>query len=182
MRYLEKEGTVVYKAKAYPKGRSGDGKDQKTFPALEWLAAMCSHIPNRGEQMVRYYGYYSNVSRGKRKETGTDDAMPCILEPEGNVKAFRKSWARLIQKIYEVDPLVCPHCKGTMRIISFIEDAQVIREILTHLGLWLARSRPPPKIHDPPNREYVAADLQIQPHSDTIYADPEYSWDDYIQS
>ena len=24
---------------------------------LEWLAAMCSHIPNRGEQMVRYYGY-----------------------------------------------------------------------------------------------------------------------------
>jgi hypothetical protein len=29
----------------------------KNFPALEWLAAMCSHIPNRGEQMVRYYGY-----------------------------------------------------------------------------------------------------------------------------
>ena len=25
--------------------------------ALEWLAAMCSHVPNRGEQMVRYYGY-----------------------------------------------------------------------------------------------------------------------------
>ena len=25
---------------------------------------MCSHIPDRGEQMVRYYGYYSNVSRG----------------------------------------------------------------------------------------------------------------------
>jgi len=29
----------------------------KVFDALEWLAAMCSHIPNRGEQMVRYYGY-----------------------------------------------------------------------------------------------------------------------------
>ena len=83
MRYMEKEGTVVYKAKACPGRRSGDGKDQKTFPALEWMAAMCSHIPNRGEQMVRYYGYYSNVARGKRKETGTDDAIPCILEPEG---------------------------------------------------------------------------------------------------
>ena len=136
MKYLRHEGTVVYRAK--------DGKDQKTLPAMEWLAAMCSHIPNRGEQMVRYYGYYSNVARGKRKAKGTDDVIPCILEPDGNVKALRKGWARLIQKIYEVDPLVCPKCKGTMRIISFIEDPSVIREILTHLGLWLVRSRPPP--------------------------------------
>ena len=37
---------------------------------------MCSHIPNRGEQMVRYYGYYSNVSRGKRQKEGLDDAAP----------------------------------------------------------------------------------------------------------
>jgi hypothetical protein len=94
---------------------------------------MCSHIPNRGEQMVRYYGYYSNVSRGKRKEKGTDDVIPCLLEPKVNSKAFRKNWARLIQKIYEVDPLICPKCKGAMRIISLIEDAQVIRDILTHL-------------------------------------------------
>ena len=174
MRYQEKEGTVVYRAK--------DGKDQKTFPALEWMAAMCSHIPNRGEQMVRYYGYYSNVARGKRKKDASDDLVPCILEPVENNKALRKNWARLIQKIYEVDPLVCPKCKGSMRIISFIEDAQVIREILMHLGIWLVRSRPPPKSHDPPNIEYAAADLQIQPHTDIIYGDPEYSWDEYIQS
>jgi len=70
----------------------------------------------------RYYGYYSNVSRGKRQKEGLDDAIPCILEPQGNEKAFRKSWSRLIQKIYETDPLVCPRCQGTMRIISFIED------------------------------------------------------------
>jgi hypothetical protein len=42
-----------------------------------------------------------------------------------------------------------------MRIISFIEDPLVIREILMHLDLWLFRSRPPPKIHDPPNIEYA---------------------------
>lgn len=40
MRYLKQEGTVIYKA--------NDGKDTKIFPAMEWLAAMCSHIPNRG--------------------------------------------------------------------------------------------------------------------------------------
>jgi len=34
--------------------RSKDGKEKKTFDALEWLAAMCSHVPKKGEQMVRY--------------------------------------------------------------------------------------------------------------------------------
>jgi hypothetical protein len=56
---------------------------------MEWLAAMCSHIPNRGEKMVRYYGYYSNVSRGKRQKEGSDDFIPCILEPQGDEKTFR---------------------------------------------------------------------------------------------
>jgi len=46
MQYLADEGTVVYSAK--------DGKDRKVFDAQEWLAAMCSHVPNRGEPMVRY--------------------------------------------------------------------------------------------------------------------------------
>jgi hypothetical protein len=69
-----------------------------------------------------------------------------------------------------------------MRIISFIEDMSVIRDILQNLGRWMIRSRPPPKIHDPPNIEYATADLQIQPHSDIIYGDPEYTWNEYIQS
>ena len=55
---------------------------------------------NKGEQMVRYYGYYSNVSRGKRQKENQDGLIPCILEPEENSKAYPKNWARLIQKIY----------------------------------------------------------------------------------
>ena len=142
--------------------------------------------------MVRYYGYYSNVSRGKRKEAGTDDAVPCILDAQGDEKVFRKNWARLIQKIYEVDPLVCPKCQGAMRIISFIEDGLVIRAILEHLGLWLARSRPPPRIHAPPICIHgtgrsappsIADDVsQIPFHDDHFYGDPQYAWNDYIQA
>ena len=60
---------------------------------------------------------------------------------------YWKNWARLIQKIYEVDPLTCPKCRGIMRIISFIEDREVIKAILKHLGLWLVKSRPTPKAH-----------------------------------
>jgi len=87
-----------------------------------------------------------------------------------------------LEYIHNLDPLMYPRCKGTLRIISFIEDPSVIREILLHLGLWFVRSRLPLKIHDPPNREYATADFLIQPHTDTIYGDPECSWDDYIQS
>jgi hypothetical protein len=44
MTYLPRESQVIYESR--------DGKRAKTFDALEWLAAMCSHVPNKGEQMV----------------------------------------------------------------------------------------------------------------------------------
>ena len=36
---------------------SKDGKTSKTFDALDWLAQLVTHIPNKGEQMVRYGVY-----------------------------------------------------------------------------------------------------------------------------
>ena len=54
--------------------------------------------------------------------------------PELKRNDFRRNWARLIQKIYEVDPLICPMCQGAMRVIGSIEDPSVIRAILEHLG------------------------------------------------
>jgi len=41
------------------------------------------------------------------------------------VRVAANPLARLIKKIYEVDPLACPKCKGQMRIIAFIEDYKV---------------------------------------------------------
>jgi hypothetical protein len=51
------------------------------------------------KDVLNSYRYYSNVSRGKRQKEGIDDVIPCILEPQGNEKAFRKNWARLIMNI-----------------------------------------------------------------------------------
>jgi hypothetical protein len=48
----------------------------------------------------------------------------------------KAAWARLIRKVYEADPLVCPKCKGPMRVIALIDDPAVIRHILEHLGRW----------------------------------------------
>jgi hypothetical protein len=45
MQYLAEPSKVVYRPK--------DGTGEKVFDALGWLAAMSSHIPERGEQILR---------------------------------------------------------------------------------------------------------------------------------
>jgi len=79
--------------------QSKDGRDRKVLPALDWLAQLTTHIPNRREHMVRYYGYYSNKSRGQRKKADQDGDIENIIDTGLSNKAFRKSWARLIQKV-----------------------------------------------------------------------------------
>jgi hypothetical protein len=37
---------------------------------------MCSQIPDQAEQIVRYYGFYSNVSRGLRQKENKDALLP----------------------------------------------------------------------------------------------------------
>jgi hypothetical protein len=160
--------------------RSKDGKQTKTFEALEWLAAMCSHVPNRGEQLARYYGYYSNVSRGKRKKAGSDDKIPCILKPELTNRAFRRNWARLIQKIYEVDPLLCPKCSGAMRVIAFIEAPGVIRKILKHLNLWDTKRKPQPLANAPPIDVALLYDDPPGPSAGDLVIDPQYPVESYF--
>jgi len=46
------------------------------------------------------------------------------------------TWARLIKRVYEVDPLVCAECGATMKVISFIEPPQqdVIRRRSSSYG------------------------------------------------
>ncbi len=57
MKYFPDEAKVTYWSKYR--------KEVKEFNSLEWMAALVSHIPDRGGQTVRYYGHYSNVTRGR---------------------------------------------------------------------------------------------------------------------
>jgi hypothetical protein len=93
-----------------------------------------------------------------------------------------RNWARLIQKIYEVDPLTCPKCQGRMKIISFIEDEEVIEKILKHLGLWNVKARPPPEVKVPPVRTKMDhSDSQVSSY-EWFYPHPDYPVDSYMRS
>ena len=105
-------------------------------------------------RQIRYYGFYSNKSRGLRTK-GQVQAAP--LATQNSVatpiaKEARKRWAALIKQVYEVDLLVCPKCGGQMKIVSFIErhPSEVIEKILRHCGLWEeAPARAPPSVPEP---------------------------------
>lgn len=115
------------------------------------------------------------MARGKRKKNDQDLLIPSILQQDGSSREFRQSWARLIQKIYEVDPLTCPKCQGRMRILAFIEDPEIRKKILKHLDLWDLKARPPPKAKAPPPSIHIDySDSQLPTSDDYLCVDVEY--------
>jgi len=129
------------------------------MPGAKWLEMLLQHVPDRGAHLVRYYGWYSNRARGARKAEVADtepvasviEGVPEQVDPEVS-RAARAAWARLIKKVYEADPLICPHCGGEMRFLAVIEEPEVIEHILRHLRLWDPRppSQAPPEDDDWP--------------------------------
>ena len=54
----------------------------------------------------------------------------------------RMGWARLLERVFDIDLAHCPQCGGAFRIIAAIEERTVIVGILTHLG---SPARAPPR-------------------------------------
>ena len=68
------------------------------------------------------------------------------------------TWRECIKKIWEVDPLTCPHCHAEMKIISFISEPKLVRKILEHLKLWTA---PSASERSPPARAPLSQDMTL---------------------
>jgi len=100
---------------------------------LDLIHALTTQIPDSGQHMVRYYGWYSNRSRGARAAVGARPAGP-PPHPPPNPTQSRANWARMLKRIFEVDPLLCPACGSAMKIVSVIREHNVIDAILRHLA------------------------------------------------
>ncbi len=133
MSYEPVSGIVIYRSRMHKTFK----RNFQIMSGADWLVQLCRHIPDRFEHLVRYAGWYSNRSRGKRRQTERNPPEVATRDADSREGArVRSTWARLIHKVYEVDPLECPKCKGPMRVIALIDDKAVIRKILKHLGLW----------------------------------------------
>jgi hypothetical protein len=142
--------TVIWTAppKGFYKGKS------ETFKGFEFVDQLVAHLPPRRVQSVRRYGVYAGKVRkqwqerpniyclapeswqkGHPSEPKIVQAIPqekpeTVQVPDSWSKLRKQSWARLLQKVYEVDPFVCPKCQGSMSVVAIIEDPKELAKII----------------------------------------------------
>ena len=96
---------------ADPSLKNGVKRNFQVFDPLDFLAEVTQHIPEKGEHLIRYYGWYSNKSRGLRaKNENAAKTEEIVIDDEQTPyrKQCRMPWAALIQRIYEIDPPEMP--------------------------------------------------------------------------
>ena len=71
-------------------------------------------------------------------------------------------------------------------VYLMIEDSEIVKKILKHLGLWDQKVRPPPKANSPPmtpeyHIDYIDSQLPVSDNlsrssrsNDYLYVDPQY--------
>jgi hypothetical protein len=156
-------GSVLYRSRMNKK----QGGNFAALSPTDFIAAVTQHIPDKGFQLVRYYGWYSHKARGVRAKTGAAQAEDSAQGHEPDRAPTSAQWRRLIAKIWEADPLTCPDCGAEMRILAFIEEDRVIGRILRHLGLLPDASRGPPL--QEPVYEPIYNDLPAVEEEDVVY-------------
>ena len=146
--YIDGRQAVIYKAL---KPNPTLGRNFQSLDALEWLARMSDHIPDPGKHRTLFYAHYANRIRGHRAAEGPNGALE---EKPPKKRRCSASCARLISKVYNVDPLTCRKCGGELTLVVYLHDKVAIKQILDHLGLSQPEDERPP----PPDIRYVPVD------------------------
>jgi len=147
---------VVYHAK--PRSKKNSRVDAVArWDVLDFIARLTQHIPDTSEQLLRYWGFYSNASRGKRLKAPRggqpEDQQAADTTTATRPYRPRTSWARLIRKVYEIDPLLCAYCGGQLRIVACLTDLGSIHRFLA--GTKAPAQQPQPLAHSPPTGELL---------------------------
>jgi len=152
---LTAEGQVQVITPRHPR----TGRSELLLDPLEWIHQVVQQIPAPRQHLVRYYGAYANRVRRRLRRAGEtgDPWAPRGPAAEAELPSGRPrpSWARLLHKIFEVDPLLCPQCGTEMKVISVIVEPEVIDKILAHIRE--TGGRDPFEGRGPPQREPAGA-------------------------
>ncbi len=105
--------------------------------------------------MIRYYGAYSNVSRGIRKklegvETVTWKAEVTEVPPPLGSKELKRRWSYFIRKVYETDLLSAPSARA--KCTSSATSTRV-RSSKRFFNAWVYGRNPMSRRIEVPRRE-----------------------------
>ena len=160
LKWDEERQEVVYTA--HPRKAAGPYGSEARWDVLDFIARMTQHIPDGGQQYQRYWGFYSNAARGKRLREAAESSESSeepIADPsedealESWKKRRRISWAQLIRKVFEVDPMLCSFCGARLELLSFTLELGAIRRFLT--SIECENQEPEPLGHSPPQDELL---------------------------
>jgi Putative transposase len=146
-----------------------DGTTHLCFAPTELLEKLAALIPRPRINLILYHGVLaphagrrpqvvaygrSESDKGTAAGTGVETAVPAAgrQATAGSRKPRHWTWAALMRRVFEVDVLACPRCGGRMRLLATIEEADIVRRILEHLGLSADVPEPRPP-RSPPGGE-----------------------------
>jgi len=144
------DGRLLYRLKK----RWRDGTTHVIFEPMELMEKLAALVPPPRFNMVRNHGVLAPSAAWRRavvpapqeRKSPSHPDCPgekrCIVQ-RAAIHPRNYSWAELMKRVFSIDVLECPRCKGRMRILCAINPPEAIRKILDCFGL---PSRPPPLV------------------------------------
>ena len=114
---------------------------------LEFMQRLAALVPRPRLHLIRFHGVLAPTAKLRAlvvpQEPEAPEAKPAECEANcAHHRPVRLNWAKLLKRVFDLDPEHCPNCGGKLKIIAAILEAPVIEKILTHLGL---QARAPPR-------------------------------------
>jgi hypothetical protein len=180
--YSAAQGRVRYRP---DKGRPGEPHVIE-WPAEEFVERFARLVPPPRHHLVRYSGALGRrcrlrplVTRAARERVAQEllasgewpvaGAMAAILHVVGQAakaaSAAARSWAAVLRRVFEIDPLRCETCGDEMLPVAAILDDRELGRLLLHLGLPTAF--PITKPARAPPLPFPSEECQIDAHLET---------------
>ena len=77
--------------------------------------------------------FASDVWIKKQEELDTVEEYTEVQNRDEKGSAKRSAWARMINKVYGINPLICEKCGSEMSIVAFVMEPEQIEKIMHHL-------------------------------------------------
>ena len=106
---------------------------------LEFIERISHFIPYPRRHRRHYHGVFSSNSPLRKQVVANArkrpklSVPPVVKEVSERVEKVSFGWAKLIARIYEIDPLVC-ECGKELKIVTFVTHPAEIRRLLSRIG------------------------------------------------
>ena len=126
------KGQVVYKLKtAYRNGTT-----HIVLDPLDFLSRLASLIPRPRLHLTRFHGVFAPHFKYRSLVTPQSvlKEKTSHKKQKKEKKSYSMGWAKVLKRVFDIDIQTCLKCGGQIKIISSIQNPQIIKRILNSLG------------------------------------------------